>query len=233
MIKLLRQGALEKPWVLRIIIISIALAFLISMGWFGFSQPGGAYVALVDEVEISRKEYRRAYQNAYRFYREMLQDQFTEDQLGQIVINGMIDRHLWIMAAKELQVEASFQGVKNALRNDRSFFRKGRFDPEQYRFVLANSRPPLHPEEYENNMRDDLSIDRVKAVIRDGIILTDSEAKEAREKVTGTDLSPEDLTKVEEQALRNALSLKKQRALAAYLDAVRTKTPIEINEIFL
>lgn len=233
MIKLLRKGAIENPVFYRTVMGLIAAAFVVSMGWYGFRQPKQLYVAKIGDTEISRVEYRRAYQNAYRFYRQMMKDQFDEKDLGKIVINGMVNRQLWLKAAGDLKAEANPLEVMDALRNDRSFFRKGRFDPEQYRFVLANSRPPLTPEQYENNIRNDLSVDKVKQLVSDGIILTPDEIARAKATVTDDKLTPEKRAEAEDRAVQTALGMKKQRALSAYIDAMKTATPVQINDVLL
>jgi hypothetical protein len=233
MIKLLRKGAIEKPWFYRTAMGLIAAAFIISMGWYGFRQPKQMYVAKIGDAEISRVEYRRAYQNAYQFYKQMLKDQFDEKDLGKIVINGMVNRKLWLKAAGDLNVMANPVEVVDTLRQDRSFFRKGRFDPEQYRFVLANSRPPLTPEQYETNVRNDLSVDKVKRLLTDGIILTQGEIANAKATVKDDKLTPEKRAAAEERAVQTALGMKKQRALSAYIDVMKSATSIDINDVLL
>jgi hypothetical protein len=233
MIKLLRQGAIEKPWFFRSLMVLIALAFVISMGWFGFQAGSQVYVAKVDKIEISQEEYRRAYRNAYQFYRNLLKDDFNEDELGPVVINGMVERYLWLRAAEELQAIASEMEIVQALQEDRSFYRKGRFDPQQYRWVLSNSRPPLTPEQYERNLRDDLSIDKVKRIIIDGIVLTDPEVEEAMAEATDPELSATARLEAEERAVARALDLKKRVVLGNFISALRARTPVEINEALL
>lgn len=234
MLKQLRQGAIENPVFFRGLMGVIAVAFVISMGWFGFRQvKDNVYVAKVEGFEIKRMEYRRAYENAYRFYRNLLKDDFKEEELGKVVINQMVERQLWLKASEELGSEAGDHEIVEALKRDRSFFRKGQFDPQQYRFVLANSRPPLTPEQYESQLRENLSIDKTKQVIIDGIMLTADEVEAAKATVTDPDLTPEKRIEAENRAVRSALDFKKRRALGNFMAALRSRSAIEINDALL
>ncbi|HZN44673.1 MAG TPA: SurA N-terminal domain-containing protein, partial [Nitrospiraceae bacterium] len=66
MIKLLREVAHDYPWFLKTIMGVLALAFIITMGWWGFGQQPGDTVASVGEFTIPQDEFRRAYENTYR-----------------------------------------------------------------------------------------------------------------------------------------------------------------------
>jgi hypothetical protein len=233
MIKLLRQGAIDKPWFFRTLMFLIALAFVVSMGWFGFSRSDQAYVAQIDEIKIPRKEYRQAYANAYRVYRNLLAENFDEENLKKLVINDLIQRRLWLNIGDQMGITISSKEIADALIKDRSFFRKDRFDPEQYRFVLANSRPPLTPEKYESALREDLLVEKVQSVIRDGIILTEQETVEAKATVMDQDLSSEKKVESENTAIRNALRQKRQRALSSYIQAVHSNSSVEIQDWLL
>jgi peptidyl-prolyl cis-trans isomerase D len=59
MLKILRKGAVENPWIYRTIMFLIAGAFVISMGWWGFSDEGDPYVAQIDQARITRAQYIR------------------------------------------------------------------------------------------------------------------------------------------------------------------------------
>ncbi len=233
MLKLLRKGAIETPWFYRTIMFLIAVAFVISMGWWGFGPSNKTYVAQIDETRISLEEYRRAYQNTYRFYRNLMTEELKEETLKKIVLDSLVERHLWLKAADQMNLTVSLPEISRALVNDPVFHKKGRFDPDQYRLVLANSRPPVTPEQYENALREDLLLEKVKSVILDGVILTEQEMAEARTTVKDPKLSPEKQVEAEANALRNALIQKRQRALSTYLQSVRATTRINVEERLL
>ena len=70
MIKLLREAAHDYPWFLKSIMGVLALAFVITMGWWGFGQESGNVVAFRGDQAVPLDEFRRAYENTYRFYKD-------------------------------------------------------------------------------------------------------------------------------------------------------------------
>ena len=48
----------------------IAISFIVGMGWWGFGEQAGSVVATVGDLSISSDEFKRAYENTYRFYKE-------------------------------------------------------------------------------------------------------------------------------------------------------------------
>lgn len=233
MLKLLRKGAIETPWFYRTIMFVIAAAFVISMGWWGFSPSNKTYVAQIDQARISLEEYRRAYENIYRFYRNITTEELKEETLKKIVMGSLVERHLWLKAADQMGLTVSLPELSQALMSDAVFHKKGRFDPDQYRLVLANSRPPVTPEQHENALREDLLIEKITSVIRDGVILTPQESEAAKAMINDPKLSPEKRTEAETMAIQKTLIQKKQRALSSYLQSVRATTQIHVEERLL
>ena len=70
MIKVLRFANEKYPWFLAITMGFIAITFIVGMGWWGFGEQSGSVVATVGELSISTDEFKRAYENTYRFYKE-------------------------------------------------------------------------------------------------------------------------------------------------------------------
>ena len=233
MLKLLREGAIESPWFYRTIMFLIAVAFVISMGWWGFGPSQKAYVAQIDQARISQEEYRQAYENVYRFYKNIMTEELKEETLKKIVLDSLVERRLWLKAADQMGLTVSLPELSQELMKNTVFHKKGRFDPDQYRVVLANSRPPATPEQYENALREDLLIEKIKSVIRDGVILTKQESFEAKAKISDPKLLPDKRLEAEVTSIQNALVQKKQRALLSYLQSVRATTQIIVEERLL
>src|SRR3990172_185843 len=101
MLELIRKGAIDNPWLFRIIMGIIAITFVVTMGWVGLSAPTSDVVAQVNNHKISLNEYRRSYQNAIEFYRNLFKDGFNEDLVKQLnlrrqVMNNLIDHRIWL-----------------------------------------------------------------------------------------------------------------------------------------
>jgi peptidyl-prolyl cis-trans isomerase D len=80
---LLRHGAIENPWVYRIVMLVIAVTFVITMGWWGFSDDERTVVARVGtrSDRAGRVRTRLPKPGAYR---DALKEQFTPELAKQL-----------------------------------------------------------------------------------------------------------------------------------------------------
>ncbi|HEY5649672.1 MAG TPA: SurA N-terminal domain-containing protein, partial [Nitrospiria bacterium] len=105
MLKNMREGANANPWIYKTIMFLIALAFVVTMGWgAGVGNPEGSYVAQIGDVTIDRRHYQSSKERAFRYYREILGENFKEDLVQQMVINSMVERELWLKLAGDLNL---------------------------------------------------------------------------------------------------------------------------------
>lgn len=232
MLKLLRKGAIDNPWMFRTIMFLIALTFVISMGWFGISGRRDPYVAQVDQTRISRIKYERYRENAYRLYRDLFKENFKEDLVKQFVINNLVDRELWLKLARGMHLAVGDGELRESIMNDSTFHdTKGRFDPERYEVFLSRSR--LTAPDFEESVREDLLIEKTRRILLDGIVLTPQEIAEAVATVTDPQLTAEARGQEEGKAIRDAHLRKQERVVASALGQVRSSAKIEINHPLL
>jgi peptidyl-prolyl cis-trans isomerase D len=225
MIKLIREAAIERPWFYKIIMFIVAVAFVISMGWWGFSDSEQPYVARVDEETIAFEEFGQAYARAARLYQDLLSENFKEETIKRFVLDSMVERLLWLKAAGDLGLEVSAQELAEVVVRDESFKKDGKFDPKLYRDLLARNR--TSPERYERAIREDLLIEKAKNLVRDGVLLTPGEIEAA---TAGLKSGPADKqTEMQDQAIKNALFQKRQRMLLAYIGGIRSSSQVEIK----
>lgn len=223
MLKIIRKGAIENPWFFRLIMGALAVAFILTMGWWGFGQTRDNAVAKVDRVSVSIEEYQRAYQNASNFYREIFQDKFDDKDLRKRVIDELVDRKLWLQEARRMKLVVSDAELKRSITELPGFQKEGRFDPQLYRLVLA--REHYTPEGFERQHREELLIEKVKTLVKESVALTPSEEEEAK-KSNPTNPDPD-------RVASDLLFQKKQRALSAYTLALRQKAAIHVKEELL
>jgi peptidyl-prolyl cis-trans isomerase D len=233
MIKLLRHGAVENPWVYRIVMLVIAVTFVITMGWWGFGDDSRQVVARVGDRSFTSDEYERAYRNYERAYRDALKEQFTPElakqlDLKHLVVNSLIERQLWLDTARQMGVTvtagelAKSIAAINAFQNERT----GRFDAEAYRRVLAASR--LTPEAFESSQREDLLIAKIKAVVAESTAVSETEWSETRTRQAAQNPGP-----ISDAMLPSPLPQKQERALRAYIAQVRHHADVEIHDNML
>jgi len=232
MLKILRKGAIENPWIYRTVMFLIAATFVISMGWWGFSGEKNPYVAQIDDARITRAQYLQYKENAYRYYRNLLKENFKEEMVNQFVINNLIERRLWLKLARKLRLTIGVEELRHVITQNAAFFDDGGvFDPDRYQFFLSRSH--MTADEFEASVREDLLIEKVKSVVRDGIVLTDPETAEAVATVTDPKLNPDKRREAENQAIENALLRKQQRVMMSALNRIRATTRIDIQNQYL
>lgn len=229
MIKLLREAAHDYPWFLKSIMGILALAFVITMGWWGFGQESGNVVASVGDQFVPLDEYRRAYENTYRFYKDKGQNEIKDEFLKQFVLDQLIDNRMWLHVAKEMGLTVSDEDLRKAIMQRTEFQKNGAFDPEAYRRLLAANR--LTPASFEAMEAKDILTNKARLVIMDAVALTPSEYAEAQTLTSREGESdPAKAAIIKERVYQNLLFQKQQRALMAYSESMKSKVPVKIHK---
>lgn len=224
MLKIMRKGAIENPWFFRIIMGGLAATFIISMGWWGFSGAGDSNaIAEVDRTPISLDEYHRAYQNASNFYREIFQDKYDDKVLRKQVIDELVDRQLWLREAQRMKLTVSDAELRDSIVKLAGFQKDGKFSSELYRRVLAFEH--FTPESFERRQREELLVAKAKALMKDAVALTPSEADEAK-KSNPNNPDPD-------RAVSDLLFQKREKAIRAYTIGLKKEASIQIKEDLL
>ena len=159
----------------------IAITFVLSFGVGGFFGDRKEVVAIVNDQEILLKEYRETYQNRMRAF----QEQFGENaeklaeqlNLRQQVFNQLIDRHLLLTDAAELNLMATDLELQDYIRRQAFFQKNGQFDYDTYESVLSQNRIVRH--EYEGSLRADLLLAKKQQLLGTGLVISSREVEQA------------------------------------------------------
>lgn len=232
MIKLMREAAHDYPWLLKSIMGVLAIAFIITMGWWGFGGQEASVVASVGNLTVSRDEFRRAYENMYRFYKDKSQGDFKDELIKQFVIEQLIDNRLWLIAAGNMGLTVSEEDLREAILQRPDFQRNGVFDPDVYRQLLAANH--LTPAIFEAMETKEILGNKARAIIRDAVALTPAEILEAQTLVARQ--SPSSTSKDQsskDRIFQDFLFQKQQRALIAYQEALKASLPMKVHKEML
>jgi len=232
MIKLMRESAHKYPWLLKSAMGLLAVLFIITMGWWGFSDHQSDAVASVGDLNVSHAEYLRTYQNTYRYYHDNLKGEVKEDILKQMVLDRLVSGKVWTIAAQELGVVVTAQELRDDIMRRPEFQRSGQFDPDLYRRLLASIR--LTPALYEAEHRMDLLRDKAMTVIRDSVALTPIEISDAQSLIARQSNNTANPSQpARERILQDYLFQKQERALTAYEQALKSRLAIKIHKEML
>ncbi len=231
MIKLMRESAHKYPWLLKSMMGILAIAFVITMGWWGFGEDTSNAIASVGPLSVTREEYLRAYENTYRFYKENVQGDFQEETLKQFVLDGLIENKLWTLVAEDMGLTVSPEELRQDILQREVFQRNGKFDAELYRRVLAGNR--LSPALFESLHTLELLRAKAMMVVRDSVALTPAEITEAQALMARQPAGDESGATAKERILQDFLFQKQQRAIMAYKESMKASVPIKIRKELL
>ncbi len=180
MLHFLRQHSRSKA--IKVIFVMIIAVFVL---WGVGAVVGGSSqineVATVDDHPISQVQIQRAEYNLLQAYRDAYKERFTPEvraglNLRQKALDVLIDRRILGNHAARLGITVSDQELRDAIAGNPAFQSGGRFSKESYLRALRYSS--LTPGDFEENLREQLAIDRLQALIEDGVTVSDATARE-------------------------------------------------------
>jgi peptidyl-prolyl cis-trans isomerase D len=166
MLRILREHATS--WMLRGILILVAVTFV---SWGGYSlirEKKLTYAAKVNGTAIDLKDYNDAYQGTIKQYRDALGPSFSDkmiEELGlkQRVLDDFISKALILEEGTRLGLAVRDEELRNSIESFPSFQVDGRFDPRLYERFLRLNR--MSAGEFEKMQRESLLSSKVVDLI--------------------------------------------------------------------
>ncbi len=157
MLRILREHATS--WMLKGILILVAVTFI---SWGGYSlvqKKGMTYAAKVDGVTIGESEYNQAFQDARKQYQQVLGPSFSEKMIEELnlkqnILNNLIYKILILKEAERLGLTVHDEELQEAIESTPDFQSNGQFDPRRYQYYLREKR--ISPEDSERMLRESL-----------------------------------------------------------------------------
>lgn len=180
MLTFIRKQA--KSWFIKAVMWAVVVGFVgtIFLVWGRGSDDSQAPVmaALVDGRPISSQEFEVTYRNTVELYRRLYRGNLGQDweerlNLRAQVLEDMINRRLALREAQRLGFSVSDTELAQAIRQYPSFQEGGRFSDRRYRDVLLSSR--VTPEQFEENQRGQLMLNKVERLIKDSAVIDEGE----------------------------------------------------------
>jgi peptidyl-prolyl cis-trans isomerase D len=232
MIKILRFANEKYPWFLAATIGFIAVTFVVGMGWWGFGESAGSVVATVGDESISLDEFKRAYENTYRFYKEKVPGEFKDETIKQYVVEQLVDHRVWLIAAHKMGLTVSDEDLRESILQTPEFQRNGRFDPEHYQRLLAANH--MTPSMFESMQARELLSMKARMLVSDAVALTPAELVEAQALMLRQQESdPSKAAAAKERTIQDVLLQKQQRSLAAYAQSLKATLPVSVRREML
>lgn len=165
MLKLMRKHA--SSWMIKVLLWGIIIVFVGAYGYGTLSEKEKP-VAQIGPYKVYPREYQEAYDKQKDFYKMLTKGEFDEKMLKDLkerVLEGLVDKYVLLVKAKELGITVSDGEFTDFLNSVEAFKRDGKFNEEQYLAALRSQK--LDPEKFEESWKGDKTIQKVAAVILD------------------------------------------------------------------
>ena len=185
MLKVFRDNLKYLSWVLWLVILVFVL-FLFTD--FGSIQPAGGVdgsaAARVGDYEISYGEFEQAYRRQEAQLEQLYGQRIDRDTARQLglynqVMDGLISQKILQAEGDRMGLEISDEEVREEiLKYDVFKNEQGAFvGQDTYQSILRNAR--LTPESFEESVRQEILINRVRSVLLQNIYVSDAEVESA------------------------------------------------------
>ena len=178
MLSLMRRKA--GSWIIKVILSVIVIVFVF-WGVGSYRNRRTTQVADINGTIITYDAYRQAYQRVLEQYRRIYGDRLNDDMLqllhlNEMALDQMVQRILMLQEARRLGLHTTPQEVADAIHQIPAFQRDGRFDFNLYTSLLARNN--ISVEEFEKDQEDAIVIQRLRAVVLDGVTVSEADARQ-------------------------------------------------------
>lgn len=175
MLKFLRRNA--RSWIMYIILGIIIFVFVL---YFGSSRDGRSTqaIATVDNKVITEGEFRNEYEKLMdmarlRYGAKLTAEELKKMDLKKMAYDSLLSRQIIIAKAADLKVQVSDEELRNMIMSMPALQTDGVFDNRKYQQLLRYNKTSA--EDFESMQKVDLTANKIEALIRDGIKISDKE----------------------------------------------------------
>jgi|WetSurMetagenome_2_1015567.scaffolds.fasta_scaffold17155_2 peptidyl-prolyl cis-trans isomerase D len=175
MLDLVRKHA--KSWLIKVALFLIVIVFIF-WGGYSYKTRQEGQMAKVGDYYVSINQYNNYYNQLIEMYKQQMRGSFSEDLVRQMnlkkqALTMLIDRQLIYRAAQGLGLTVTSQEIQQKLLEFPVFQTEGKFDKKRYEFILRQNR--LSPETFEQQMGEDLTVQKVEAFVKRRAMVTEAE----------------------------------------------------------
>jgi peptidyl-prolyl cis-trans isomerase D len=171
----------KRNWVIILFLGIIVVTFALFVGSGKFRDQGAGDIAEINGESISQREFAIQYERALERYRQMFKGSLTPEMIKGLNIRGslleeLIQKKLMLQEARSLGLTATDEDLAEQLALVPEFEVGGRFSKDRYLQILQSNR--LLPAEFEEEQRDQLTIQRLYSVLVDSVRVSDAEVRD-------------------------------------------------------
>lgn len=172
-------------WSLGLVVLSFVFLYIPwSQQQAGLPVSANAVLASVDGREITAGAFQRVYFQQLQAYRNAYGGNMDEKLLKQLgidqrILQGLIEEEAALVEAERLGIRASDAEVRARILAMPGLQEGGRFIGDaRYRQVLQMQNPPIRPDEFEEQVRRGIVMEKLRGALTDWITVSDAEVEE-------------------------------------------------------
>ncbi len=168
----------KRNWVIVLFLGVIVVTFALFVGSDKRGDQSAVEVAEVNGETISQREFAEVYERAVERYRQLLKGSLTPEMIKGLNIRAslleeLIQKKVVLQEARTLGLTATDDDLAEQLAQVPEFQLAGRFNKERYLQILQTNR--ILPARFEEDQRDQLTIQRLYSIVLDSVHVNDAE----------------------------------------------------------
>jgi peptidyl-prolyl cis-trans isomerase D len=169
-------------WSLALVVLTFVVFFIPN-----FTSTGAAPSEVLAQVEgrdITVREFQRRYSAQLQAYRNAYGTQLSEQLLRQLgieqqILQQLVDEEAMVAEARRQGIRVSDEEIRARILAIPAFQENGQFIGEsRYRQMLQFNNPPMTPQEFEDNLRNALMVQKLRDAVAGWMSVTDAEVAE-------------------------------------------------------
>ncbi|HEX7486979.1 MAG TPA: SurA N-terminal domain-containing protein [Vicinamibacterales bacterium] len=174
-------------WSLALVVLAFIIFYIPAFLGRGDSGQGGApsdTVASVDGRDISVAEFQRTYQAQIQMYRSAYGGNVSEQMLKQLgidqqILQQMVEEQASLAEAKRQGIDVSDAELAQRILLIPAFQENGQFIGQaRYAALLRMQRPPMSVDEFEQNLRKSLVVEKLRAALTEWVSVGDKDVEQ-------------------------------------------------------
>ena len=170
-------------WSLAVVILAFIILYIPS--FLKQDVAGNSdVVASVEGREITVGRFRQAYQRQMQSYRAQFGGNVDERMLKQLgidqrIVQSMIEEETGLAEASKLGITATDEEVRTRIATMPGLQENGQFIGEQrYRQLLQMQNPPMSPNDFEEQIRRGITLEKLHSALTNWITVSDKELED-------------------------------------------------------
>jgi peptidyl-prolyl cis-trans isomerase D len=171
----------KRSWIITILLGLIIIVFIAFYGGSKYRDPGGQDVAEVNGEIITQREFALEYERAVDRYRELFKGSLSPEMLKSLnvkrtLLDELIQKRLLLQEARAMGLTVTDDELASFLSLTPEFQVAGRFNKERYIQLLRLNK--LTPADFEEQQRQQLTIQRLYGLILDSVQVPEAEVRD-------------------------------------------------------